>query len=96
LEKKTILKKKMCPFEKLLFVVRLFSLGSQEGDPFSPPEGEAAQGEYPLDPQSSSFLINLLTAIATLGDARAAGAEARCAVAPKSDSLVPHKNFNRA
>jgi hypothetical protein len=64
-----------------------------EGDPLSPPEGEAPQGEHPLDPH---FSINLLWAIAMLGDARAAGVEARCAVAPKSDSLVPYKDFNRA
>ena len=31
-------------------VVRIFSYGCQEGDPLSPPEGEAAQGAYPLDP----------------------------------------------
>jgi hypothetical protein len=28
----------------------LLLLGCLEGDPLSPPEGEAAQGEHPLDP----------------------------------------------
>jgi hypothetical protein len=28
----------------------LILCGSQEGDPLSPPEGEAACGEHPLDP----------------------------------------------
>jgi hypothetical protein len=57
---------------------------SYEGDPLSPPEGEAAQGEHPLDPR---FFINLLRAIIVLGDARAAGAEAQSAGVPKSDFM---------
>jgi len=36
-----------------------------------PQRGRQPKGSIPLTP--SSFLINLLTAIATLGDARAAG-----------------------
>jgi hypothetical protein len=66
----------------------LILCGSQEGDPLSPPEGEAAQGEHPLAPsfvgvfhQPSDDYRKIL------GDARAAGAEARCTGTPKSDYL---------
>jgi hypothetical protein len=30
--------------------IRLAQSGNYEGDPLSPPKGEAAQGEHPLDP----------------------------------------------
>ena len=59
-------------------------IGSYEGDPLSPPEGEAACGEHPLTPSFDLiFPINLLMIIALLGDDRAQGAEAQCAKSPK-------------
>jgi hypothetical protein len=64
----------------------LILCGSQEGDPLSPPEGEAACGEHPLAPFFIRRIIfNLLGGYRNMGDAWAAGAEARCAGAPKSD-----------
>ncbi|MFA4826048.1 MAG: hypothetical protein WC593_12920 [Methanoregula sp.] len=35
-----------------------FLWGSMEGDPLSPPEGEAAQGEYPLDPLAEFLYLD--------------------------------------
>jgi len=68
-----------------------------EYDPLSPPEGEATQGEQPLEPHSFShgficgetliFLLlfaNLMSGYPIIGDAPAAGSEAKVAVAPKS------------
>ena len=71
--------------EILFFVVYIFYFSYYEGDPLTPPEGEAAQGEHPLDPR---FFINLLRVIAVLGNARAAGAEVRSAGVPKSEVNV--------
>jgi hypothetical protein len=52
--KKLVVTMRLCPFlgsVKILFSPYLFILcGSMENDPLSPPEGEAAQGEHPLDP----------------------------------------------
>ncbi len=59
--------------------------GSDEGNPLSPPKGEATHGEHPLDPHVRGIFINLLRDYHILGDALAAGAEARCAGAPRSD-----------
>jgi len=43
---------------KKSFTVYFFNLKEGVGDPLSPPEGEAAQGAYPLDPFSSpSFYL---------------------------------------
>jgi len=61
----------------------LILCGSYEGDPLSPPEGEAACGEHPLTPPLSDFSINLLVIIAILGNARAAGEEAQCEKSPQ-------------
>jgi hypothetical protein len=36
--------------EILFFLYSFIPCGSLENDPLSPPEGEATQGEYPLDP----------------------------------------------
>ena len=52
-----------------------------------PRRGRQHAGSIPLTPFLSGFSINLLVIIALLGDARAAGAEAYCAEAPKSDGL---------
>jgi hypothetical protein len=49
--------------------------------------GEAACGSTPYPLFWFDFSINLLMIIAILGDARAAGAEAQCAGAPRSDCL---------
>jgi hypothetical protein len=60
--------------------------GSYEGNPLSPPQGETACGEHPLDPLFfRSIIFNLIRDYRNMGDARAAGAEARWAGAPKSD-----------
>ncbi len=53
----------------------------------SPPKGEATQGEHPLDPRSRGIFINSVRGYRILGDALAAGAEARCAGDSKSDFL---------
>ena len=45
----------------------------EEGDPLSPPAGEASQGEHPLDPRFFGVFINLLRDYPNMGDARAAG-----------------------
>jgi hypothetical protein len=50
--------------------------GSLENDPLSPPEGEAAQGEYPLDPLFYRDIFQDCQELSQFGDARAAGAEA--------------------
>ena len=47
-------------FAEILFSCHQVNLcGSYEGDPLSPPKGEATQGEHPLDPHfrgiSSTF-----------------------------------------
>ena len=45
--------------------------------PSLPPEGEAVQGEYPLDPLCfRSVIFNLLRGYRKMGDARVKGAEA--------------------
>ncbi len=54
-------------------------------NPSLPHEGEATQGEHPPDPHVRGIFINLLRGCHILGDALAAGAEARCAGAPRSD-----------
>jgi hypothetical protein len=55
--------------------------------PSLPQWGRQHAGSIPLPPRLLRFFINLLMIIALLGDARAAGAEARCAEAPKCDCL---------
>ena len=73
-------------FAEILFSCHQVNLcGSYEGNPLSPPKGEATQGEHPLDPHFRGIFINLLRGYHIFGDALAAGAEARCAGAPKSD-----------
>jgi hypothetical protein len=44
----------------------------------------------------AGFFINLLMIIALLGDARAAGVEARCAKCPQERLLLSLQDFNRA
>jgi hypothetical protein len=41
------------------FVHFFVDLKKYEGDPLSPPEGEAAQGAYPLDPLLSAIWLTL-------------------------------------
>jgi hypothetical protein len=65
----------------------LILCGSWEGDPLSPPEGEAAQGKHPLAPFFVKVFHQPSDDYRNMGDARAAGAEARCAGAPKSDCV---------
>jgi hypothetical protein len=75
----------------------LILCGSCEGEPLSPPEGEAACGggsPYPLF--WFDFSINLLMIIAILGDGRAAGAEVQCAKSPQERLLVSLQDFYRA
>jgi hypothetical protein len=79
--------------EILFSVVYFFYFSYYEGDPPSPPEGEEAQGEQPL---GLRFFINLLRASAVLGDARAAGADARSGKIPKERLHGYLKGFNRA
>ena len=55
--------------------------------PSLPQRGRQHAGSIPLTPFLSGFSINLLVIIALLWDARAAGAEAHCAEAQKSDWL---------
>ena len=43
-----------------LFDISLVLCNRLEGDPLSPPEGEATQGEHPLDPLHFRGYINLL------------------------------------
>ena len=63
----------------------LILCGSSECDPTSLlQKGKQHTGSIPLTPSFLEVFINILRAIALLGDARAAGAEARCAGAPKS------------
>jgi hypothetical protein len=63
---------------EILFCLYSFILcGSLENDPLSPPEGEAAQGEHPLDPLLFfRIYFNRIRSYRNRGDARATGAEA--------------------
>jgi hypothetical protein len=63
--------------------------GSYEGNPLSPPKGEAACGEHPLDPLFfRSIIFNLIRSYRNRGDAQAAGAEARWAKSPQERLIV--------
>jgi hypothetical protein len=53
----------------------------KKGDPLSPPEGEAAQGEHPLDPLFSKGIGNILWGITISGNELVA--EGRAAVQEK-------------
>jgi hypothetical protein len=64
--------------------------------PTLPKRGRQPKGSIPLPPLLPGFFINLLMIIAILGDARAAGAEARCAKNPQERLLVSLQDFNRA
>jgi hypothetical protein len=47
-------------FAEILFSCYQVNLcGSYEGDPLSPPKGEATQREHPLDPHFRGIFINL-------------------------------------
>ena len=59
--------------------------GSYEGDPLSPPKGEATQGEHPLDPLTSEILIIPQKPNRSIGGCPAV-AEARSTGFPKSNS----------
>ena len=74
-------------FTEILFSCDQVNLnGSYEGDPLSPPKREATCGEQPLDPPPSGYFHQpVWRGYRILGDALAAGAEARCAGAPRSD-----------
>jgi len=61
--------------------------GSYEGDPLSPPEGEAACGEHPLTPSFVGFFHQPSGDYRTIGDARAAGRKHTVQRAPKSDGV---------
>jgi hypothetical protein len=54
---------RLCPFlgsVEILFSPYLFILSSSmENDPLSPPEGEAVQGEHPLDPLFLGYISTL-------------------------------------
>jgi hypothetical protein len=56
--------------------------------PSLPHRGRHPKGSIPLPPLLLRFFINLLMIIALLGDARAAGAEARGAKSPKERLIV--------
>jgi hypothetical protein len=72
---------------------------SYEGNPLSPPKGEAVQGEHPLDPLFfRSIIFNLIRGYRNMGDAQVAGAEARCLKSPQERLIVSmrvsHENLN--
>jgi hypothetical protein len=72
--------------QKYFFSCHQFNLCScYEGDPLSPPKGEATQEEAPLTPPLSRYFHQPYGGYRILGDALAVGAEARGAEAPKSD-----------
>ena len=51
---------------------------SYEGDPLSPPKGEATQGEHPLDPFFiKEYYFNLIRGIAICGMPQRRGLKAR-------------------
>jgi hypothetical protein len=53
---------------EILFCLNSFILcGGLENDPLSPPEGEAAQGEHPLDPLFFSGYISTLSGVIAIG-----------------------------
>jgi len=53
---------------EILFCLYSFILcGSLENDPLSPPEGEAAQGEHPLDPLFFLGYISTLSGVIAIG-----------------------------
>jgi hypothetical protein len=55
----------------------LILCGSLEGDPLSPPDGEAAYGEHHLDPLFIKEYFSTLSGVIAIGGMmRAAGAEA--------------------
>jgi hypothetical protein len=69
------IKKKIALLKSSFFSIRLFSAAVWRMTP-SPPEGEATQGEHPLDPPFFGIYLNLIRSYRNRGDARAAGAEA--------------------
>ena len=73
-----------------LCVTRLISAGSNEGDPRSPPKGEATQGEHLLTP---TFKEATFRGFVTFWDALAAKAEALRAKPPGAimeENLICH------
>jgi hypothetical protein len=76
-------------------VIRLFSAAAGRVTPSLPQRGGRHAGSIPLPPLLLRFFINLLMIIALLGDARAAGAEARCAKNPQERLLLSLQDFNR-
>ena len=67
------------------FLTRLISAVDMRVTPSLPQRGRQPKGSIPLDPHFRGIFINLLRDYHIFGDALAAGAEARCAGAPKSD-----------
>jgi len=65
----------LCFAEILCSCHQVTFCGSYEGDPLSPPKGEATHGEHPLDPPLPRIFINLLKGYRIFGDALAAGAK---------------------
>ena len=57
---------------KPYFVHISFDLKKYEGDPLFPPEGESAQGVYPLESPSATW-FNLMRGNRNMGDAQAVG-----------------------
>jgi len=62
--------------------------GSYEGEPHSPPEWEAACGDYPFTPSFVGFFHQPSGDYRNIGDARAVGAEAQWAKSPQERLLV--------
>ncbi len=73
-------------FPEILFSCHQVNLcGNYEGNPPLSPKGGGNPREHPLDPHVRDIFITLPSGYHILGDALAAGAEARYAGAPRSD-----------
>jgi hypothetical protein len=82
---------------EILFCLYSFILcGSLENDPLSPPEGEAAQGEHPLDPFFFSGYISTVSGVIAIGGMPEQRGRKHEKVEPPRAIVCFNEDFNRA
>ncbi|MCX6684559.1 MAG: hypothetical protein NTZ37_07525 [Methanoregula sp.] len=74
----------------------LILCGSQDGDPLSPPEGEAAQGEHPLAPSFVKVFHQPSDDYRNIGGCPSGGGGSTMCWSSQERLLVSLQDFNRA
>jgi hypothetical protein len=82
--------------EILFFPYSFILCGSLENNPLSPPEGEATQGEHPLDPLFFSGYISTLSGVIAIGEMPKRRGRKHEKLEPPRAIVCFYEDFNRA